>query len=82
MWASRVIVLHNGQVEADGTPADVFADESLLRRSGLALTQIMELSHRMGLPTLSPTTEAFVDSLLNQSLTKEDAPHAACPQLV
>ncbi|QOS81237.1 ABC transporter ATP-binding protein [Paenibacillus sp. JNUCC31] len=81
-WASRVIVLHNGQVEADGTPADVFADESLLRRSGLALTQIMELSHRMGLPTLAPTTEAFVDSLLNRSLTKEDAPHAACPQLV
>ncbi|WP_413373746.1 ABC transporter ATP-binding protein [Paenibacillus taichungensis] len=81
-WASRVIVLHNGQVEADGTPADVFADESLLRRSGLALTQIMELSHRMGLPTLSPTTEAFVDSLLNQSITKEDARHAACPQLV
>lgn len=81
-WASRVIVLHNGQVEADGTPADVFADESLLRRSGLALTQIMELSHRMGLPTLSPTTEAFVNSLLNQSLTKEDMHHAACPQLV
>jgi len=81
-WASRVIVLHNGQVEADGTPADVFADESLLRRSGLALTQIMELSHRMGMPTLSPTTEAFVDSLLNQSLTKEAMHHAACPQLV
>ncbi|WP_405154042.1 ABC transporter ATP-binding protein [Paenibacillus sp. FSL K6-0108] len=81
-WASRVIVLHNGQVEADGTPADVFADESLLRRSGLALTQIMELSHLMGLPTLSSTTEAFVDSLLNHSLTKEDMHHAACPQLV
>ncbi|WP_339846493.1 ABC transporter ATP-binding protein [Paenibacillus sp. FSL W7-1088] len=81
-WASRVIVLHHGQVEAEGTPADVFADESLLRRSGLALTQIMELSHRMGLPTLSPTTEAFVDNLLTQSLTKEDMHHAACPQLV
>ncbi|MDN8590622.1 ABC transporter ATP-binding protein [Paenibacillus sp. 11B] len=81
-WATRVIVLHNGQVEADGTPADVFADESLLRRSGLALTQIMELSHRMGLSTLSPTTDAFVDSLLNQSITKEDVHHAACPQLV
>ncbi|WP_062329952.1 ABC transporter ATP-binding protein [Paenibacillus pabuli] len=81
-WASRVIVLHNGQVEADGTPADVFADESLLRRSGLALTQIMELSRRMCLPALSPTTEAFVGSLLNQSLTKEDMHHAACPQLV
>ncbi|UPK43332.1 ABC transporter ATP-binding protein [Paenibacillus pabuli] len=81
-WASRVIVLHNGQVEADGTPADVFADESLLRRSGLALTQIMELSHRMGLPTLAPTTEAFVDSLFNQLLTKEEMHHAACPQLV
>jgi energy-coupling factor transporter ATP-binding protein EcfA2 len=81
-WASRVIVLHNGRVEADGTPAEVFADESLLRRSGLALTQIMELSHRMGLPTLTPTTDAFVTCLLNQSLTKEDAQHAVCPQLV
>ncbi|WP_440113000.1 ABC transporter ATP-binding protein [Paenibacillus sp. QZ-Y1] len=81
-WASRVIVLHNGQVEADGTPAEVFADESLLRRSGLALTQIMELSHRLGLPTLTPTTDAFVESLLNYSFTEEDAHHAACPQLV
>ncbi|WP_339310925.1 ATP-binding cassette domain-containing protein [Paenibacillus sp. FSL k6-2145] len=81
-WASRVIVLHNGRVEADGTPAEVFADEPLLRRSGLALTQIMELSHRIGLPALCPTTDAFVAGLLKQSFTKEDARHAACPQLV
>lgn len=81
-WASRVIVLHNGRVEADGTPSEVFADEPLLRRSGLALTQIMELSHRIGLPTLCPTTDAFVASLLNQSFAKEEARYAACPQLV
>ncbi|WP_223868818.1 ABC transporter ATP-binding protein [Paenibacillus sp. UASWS1643] len=81
-WASRVIVLHNGRVEADGTPAEVFADEPLLRRSGLALTQIMELSHRIGLNALCPTTDDFVAGLLKQSFTKEDARHAACPQLV
>ncbi|WP_458124215.1 ABC transporter ATP-binding protein [Paenibacillus sp. Z3-2] len=81
-WASRVIVLHNGRVEADGTPSEVFEDEPLLRRSGLALTQIMELSHRIGFPTLCPTTDAFVTSLLNQSFAKEEARYAACPQLV
>lgn len=81
-WASRVIVLHNGRVEADGTPAEVFADEPLLRRSGLALTQMMELSHRLGLSALCPTPETFVEKLLNHSFTKEEDIDAACPQLV
>lgn len=80
-WATRVIVLHHGQVEADGSPADIFTDAALLRRCGLALTQIMELSHRMELPSLCSTTEAFVTTLLARSLIKEDAHHAACPQL-
>ncbi|MEK3788155.1 MULTISPECIES: ABC transporter ATP-binding protein [Paenibacillus] len=80
-WATRVIVLHHGQVEADGPPADIFADVALLRRCGLALTQIMELSHRMELPSLCSTTEDFVTTLLSRTLTKEDALHAACPQL-
>lgn len=81
-WASRVIVLHDGRVEADGTPSEVFADEPLLRRSGLALTQMMELSHRLGLSALCPTPETFVEKLLNHSLTKEEDIDAACPQLV
>ncbi|NUU75404.1 ABC transporter ATP-binding protein [Paenibacillus xylanilyticus] len=81
-WASRVIVLHNGRVEADGSPAEVFADEPLLRRSGLSLTQMMELSHRLGLSALCPTPEIFVENLRNLSFTKEDDIHAACPQLV
>ncbi|MMZ67868.1 hypothetical protein D1872_304990 [compost metagenome] len=80
-WATRVIVLHHGQVEADGPPADIFTDVALLRRCGLALTQIMELSHRMELPSLCSTTEDFVTTLLSRSLIKEDARHAACPQL-
>lgn len=80
-WATRVIVLHHGQVEADGPPADIFTDVALLRRCGLALTQIMELSHRMKLPSLCSTTEDFVTTLLSRSLIKEDARHAACPQL-
>ncbi|PAD28620.1 ABC transporter ATP-binding protein [Paenibacillus sp. 7523-1] len=84
-WANRVIVLHDGRVEADGTPAEVFADEPLLRRSGLALTQMMELSHRLGLSALCPTPETFVENLLNHSnhsFTKEEDIDAACPQLV
>ncbi|MCG7385656.1 ATP-binding cassette domain-containing protein [Paenibacillus sp. ACRRY] len=81
-WASRVIVLHDGRVEADGTPSEVFADEPLLRRSGLALTQMMELSHRLGLSALCPTPETFVEKLLNHSFTKEEDIDAACTQLV
>ncbi|MEO2205963.1 ATP-binding cassette domain-containing protein [Paenibacillus pabuli] len=81
-WASRVIVLHDGRVEADGTPAEVFANEPLLRRSGLALTQMMELSHRLGMSALCATPETFVENLLNHSFTKEEGIDAACPQLV
>jgi len=81
-WASRVIVLHDGRVEADGTPAEVFANEPLLRRSGLALTQMMELSHRLGMSALCATPETFVENLLNHSFTKEEDIDAACPQLV
>ncbi len=33
--AARAIVLESGRIAADGSPADVFADESLLARAGL-----------------------------------------------
>ncbi|MUG87269.1 ATP-binding cassette domain-containing protein [Paenibacillus timonensis] len=81
-WATRVIVMHDGRVLADGTAAQVFSSPELIRRAGLALTQSMELSAALGLqpPCGSPTELA---SRLNRILTgKEIHPHAARPQLV
>lgn len=49
-WASRVIVMHEGTVAADGPAAEIFADPLLVRRAGLALTQSMELSRALGFP--------------------------------
>ncbi|WP_178024348.1 ABC transporter ATP-binding protein [uncultured Paenibacillus sp.] len=81
-WATRVIVMHDGRVLADGTAAQVFSSPELIRRAGLALTQSMELSAALGLqpPCGSPTKLA---DRLNRILTgKEIHPHAARPQLV
>ncbi|RRJ63233.1 energy-coupling factor ABC transporter ATP-binding protein [Paenibacillus oralis] len=81
-WATRVIVMHEGAVLADGTAADIFASPDLIRRAGLALTQSMELSDALGLrPACSSPAE--LAGRLYQSITgKETLAHAARPQLV
>lgn len=81
-WATRVIVLHEGRVAADGTAAEVFADPELIRRAGLALTQSMELSAGLGLrpPCAAPQELA---ARLHRILAEKEAPsHGARPQLV
>ncbi|GJM78279.1 hypothetical protein HMSSN139_07750 [Paenibacillus sp. HMSSN-139] len=81
-WATRVIVMHDGRVLADGTAAQVFSSPELIRRAGLALTQSMELSAALGLqpPCGSPTE--LTDRLYSLITGKENHPHAARPQLV
>ncbi|WNS46586.1 energy-coupling factor transporter ATPase [Paenibacillus sp. MMS20-IR301] len=59
-WASRIIVLHQGQIIADGTKDEIFADSLLLRRAGLAETQLMELGRNLGLPGICSSLEQFV----------------------
>lgn len=81
-WATRVIVLHEGCVAADGTASEVFADTALIQRAGLALTQTMELSASLNLwPHCSDPAElaARIHRIL---LAKESLPHGARPQLV
>ena len=41
--ADRVVVLHKGQIRADGTPKAVFSDVKLLHRLGLAAPETVEL---------------------------------------
>lgn len=81
-WATRVIVLHEGVVAADGTAAEVFADTALISRAGLALTQSMELSARLGLQPLCSNPSELAEHLHRIFVEKETLPHGARPQLV
>ncbi len=45
--ADRIIVLNEGRLLLDGTPAEVFEQESLLRSCGLNVPQCTELVHRL-----------------------------------
>lgn len=73
-WATRVIVMHQGQIIADGTKDEIFADGLLLRRAGLAQTQLMELSRMLGLPRICSSLEEFVSLV---EVQKEVAIHGS-----
>lgn len=45
--ADRILVLNEGRVILDGTPAEVFEQEPLLRACGLKVPQCTELIHRL-----------------------------------
>lgn len=81
-WATRVIVMHDGAVLADGTAADIFASPNLIRRAGLALTQSMELSDALGLRPACSSPAELADRLYQTITGKEPLAHAARPQLV
>lgn len=81
-WATRVIVLNQGVVAGDGTVSEIFADSELISRAGLAPTQMMDLSIRLGVmpPTSSP--DEFARHMYGILSGKEIHCHAASPQLV
>ena len=45
--AQRVVVLHRGQIAADGTPREVFSQVDLLHRLGLASPETVELCYEL-----------------------------------
>lgn len=59
-WASRIIVMHEGVVIADGTKEQIFEDAKLLERAGLLPTQLMELSCCLGLPKICYSLDEFI----------------------
>ncbi|MCM3782245.1 energy-coupling factor transporter ATPase [Neobacillus mesonae] len=73
-WASRVIVMHQGHIIADGTKEQIFADSRLLERAGLVSTQLMELSLALELPEICYTLDEFMAyfSASNQVELKEE----------
>ena len=48
-YAQRVLVLAEGSLAADCTPAELVADEALLASAGLRRTGLLELRHRLAL---------------------------------
>jgi energy-coupling factor transport system ATP-binding protein len=66
--AHRVVVLHKGEIAADGTPKEVFSQVELLHRIGLAAPETVELCHELN-------KEGFDLSL--DALSPED-----CAQLI
>lgn len=81
-WATRVIVMHEGAVLADGTAADIFASPDLIRRAGLALTQSMELADALGLRPACSSPVELAGRLYQIIAGKGAYAHAARPQLV
>ncbi|QSF42985.1 ABC transporter ATP-binding protein [Paenibacillus tianjinensis] len=59
-WASRIIVMSEGRILADGGKDEIFSDGQLLRRAGLAETQLMEMSRLLELPRICCSLEEFV----------------------
>lgn len=58
-WATRIIVMHNGEIIADGNKHDIFGNDLLLQKAGLVIPQIIELSLKLGLPKPLFTIEEF-----------------------
>ncbi|WP_059048830.1 ABC transporter ATP-binding protein [Paenibacillus senegalimassiliensis] len=81
-WATRVIVMHQGRILADGTAEEVFASAELVYHAGLALTQSMQLSLALGLHPACGSPAELARRLGHTFTGKEPLSHGACPQLV
>ena len=67
--AQRVVVMHKGQIAADGAPETVFSQVELLHSIGLAAPETVELCHELNkiganLPLDRLTPEECAQTLL------------------
>jgi len=68
--AGRVVVLHQGQVIADGQPAEIFRRPDLVTRASLALPPVMELAQALlpwGMRGDILTVESFCREFLDKA---------------
>ena len=49
--ADRLVVMSNGAIVADGSPAEVFSQVELMEREGLDVPETTRVLHELGLPT-------------------------------
>ena len=55
--ADRLIVMSNGAIVADGSPAEVFSQVELMEREGLDVPETTRVLHELGLPVQTLDTE-------------------------
>ena len=69
--ADQLVVLDHGRVALQGTPAEVFAQESELRRMGLGIPSALRIAHKLSsagvpLPGAQPLTlDALADAVVS-----------------
>ena len=69
-WADRVVILHNGCIQAQGTPEEIFCDQALLQRTSLVPPEILTISRALQQKKLLPdgsfpkTVESLCSMLL------------------
>ena len=69
-WADRVVILHNGRIQAQGTPEEIFCDQALLQRTSLVPPEILTISRALQQKKLLPdgTFPKTVESLCSMLL--------------
>ena len=69
-WADRVVILHNGRIQAQGTPEQIFCDQALLQRTSLVPPEILTISRALQQKKLLPdgTFPKTVESLCSMLL--------------
>jgi energy-coupling factor transport system ATP-binding protein len=61
--ADRVIVLKQGKVLCDRTPAELFSDREMIEKAGLEMPPLIALRDRAGLPEDITTIDAMAEYL-------------------
>ena len=82
--ASRLVVLHRGQVVMDGDPHEIFTHPDELRSLGLDIPQLADLSLRLGLPvclTVDELLAALGPAPAPLQRGQENTPCSPGPQL-
>ncbi|WP_160135550.1 ABC transporter ATP-binding protein [Halococcus salsus] len=70
-WATRVVVLNDGDIISDGPPADVFANLGPLEQANLQPPQVVRLGAELGSDLPPLTVDAFANRLEGASASTE-----------
>ncbi|MBC7257676.1 MAG: energy-coupling factor transporter ATPase [Chloroflexi bacterium] len=82
--ADRIVVLSDGQIVAEGSPARIFGDAALLEQCGLEAPPVARLAHRLAhhwpdFPTDILDSEALADAVCKSLATAGTAPRTPAP---